>query len=228
MSSSSTSISLPASLKYVVTVPHVREVSLYGNADLDFWRERLTPQGLAPHAEAGRAEVVLIAAHMRWMGVWFSELSISIALAPEAPARMFLLHAFNSIPWFAWAERVFFQTPYYFGQTRLQTHAPISMDVEGHVRAGMTQARPAQWGGAEVWEGGILLPRELSKTPKAEKVFYARLSGHTEIYPFFPSDTLRLSAMSSAPVIQWLRDSHFTGREWHVRADAIHAKSQTF
>lgn len=219
---------LPANLKYIVNVPHVREVSLYGNADLAFWRERLAPEGLAPLDDHGRAEVLLIAAHMRWMGVWFSELSISIALAPDAPANMFLIHAFNSIPWFAWVERVLFQTPYYPGQTRLETRAPVTMEVAGQVSAGMTQARAAQWSGAEVWEGGILLPRELSRTPKAEKLFYARLGGHTERYPFTASDTLQLSASSQTPIIQWLRDSHFTGKEWHVRADATHAKSQTY
>jgi hypothetical protein len=219
---------VPAHIKYVVKVPHVREVSLYGNADLAFWRERLAPEGLAPRDENGRAELLLIAAHMRWMGVWFSELSISIALESEAPAKMFLIHAFNSIPWFAWVERVLFQTPYYPGQTRLETRAPLALEVEGQLSARMTAAREPAWSGAESWEGGILLPRELSRTAKAEKLFYARLSGQTEIYPFTPNDTLQWAAASPSPIIQALRDSHFTGKEWHVRADATHAKSQTY
>lgn len=219
---------VPAQVKYVVNVPHVREVSLYGNANLDYWRERLAPEGVAPRDDGGRAEMLFIAAHMRWMGVGFSELSISIALAPEAPARMFLLYAFNSIPWFAWAERTFFQTPYYPGQTRLETRPPVSMEVDQHLTAGMTEPRTAAWTGEETWEGGILLPRELSQTSQAKKFFYARLSGQTQIYPFSSTDTLHLAATASAPIIQWLRASNFSGREWHVRADATHAKSQTY
>ncbi len=223
---------MAANIKYVVNVPHVQEVSLFGAADVDFWREQLKPEGLAPRADTGRAELTLIAARMQWMGVWFSELSISIALSPAAPARAFLLYAFNSIPWFAWAERTFFQTPYYPGQTQLETRAPARMglSIAGamSLSAAMTETRAPTWSGMETWEGGILLPRRFSRTARAEKVFHARLQGATEIYPFASTDSLSLAPTSSAPILQQLQASHFTGTEWHLRAEATHAKSETY
>ena len=53
---------MTANIKYVVNVPHVQEVSLYGSADWDFWREQLKPEGLTPRDNEGRAELLLIAA----------------------------------------------------------------------------------------------------------------------------------------------------------------------
>lgn len=222
---------MTANIKYVVNVPHVQEVSLYGSADWDFWREQLKPEGLTPRDNEGRAELLLIAARMKWMGVWFSELSISIALRADAPARAFLLYAFNSIPWFAWAERTFFQTPYHPGQTRLETRAPARMELAiGEtlgLSAAMGEARPPLRSRDETWEGGILLPRALSRTARAEKFFHARLSGATEVHPFTSTDTLTLTPAPGAPIIQQLKDSHFTGHEWHLRASATHGKSET-
>lgn len=218
-------------LKYLVTVPNVQEASLYGSADLDFWREQLKPEGLAPRDDAGRVELLLIAARMQWLGVWFSELSISIALSPAAPARALLLYAFNSLPWFAWAERTFFQTPYYSGQTRLETRVParieLSLTGAAGLSATMTEARAPAWSGDETWEGGILLPRRLSRAARAEKLFHARLSGTTAVYPFASTDALSLTPAPGAPILQQLKDSHFTGKEWHLRAAATHAKSET-
>lgn len=221
----------PAHFKYVVNVPHVQEVSLHATADLDFWREKLKPEGVAPRDDQGRAELLFIAAHMRWMGVWFSELSISVALADSAPGQMFLIHAFNSIPVFAWSERLFFKTPYYPGQTRVTARAPAGMELAlggaTCLSAAMAEKRAPARSGDETWEGGILLPRQLSRTPRAEKYFVARLSGPTEIYPFAPTDTLTLAPDPAAPILGWLHDSHVTGKEWHLRPDATHAKSET-
>lgn len=226
------SATLPANIKYVVNVAPVQEVSLYGNADFAFWREQLKPEGLTPLEDQGRAEILFIAARMKWMGVDFSELSISIALSADAPGKMFLIHAFNSIPAFAWAERTFFKTPYYPGQTALNTQAPAQLTLTiGEttcIRAAMASARPPTWSGTETWEGGIVLPRQLSRTERAEKYFVARLTGPTEIYPFAPTDQLSLIPHPQAPILQWLKDSNFTGKAWHLRPAATHAKSETF
>ncbi len=222
----------PAHLKYVVNVPHVQEVSLYVNADLDFWRERLKPEGLTPRDDQGRAELLFITAHMKWMGVWFSELSISVALADSAPGQMFLAHAFNAIPLFAWSERLFFKTPYYPGQTAVRASNPagLALTLGGATRlsAAMAGARQPARSGDETWEGKILLPRALSRTTHSEKYFVARLSGQTEVYPFASSDALAVTPDPTAPILQWLRDSNVVGKEWHIRADATHAKSETY
>jgi hypothetical protein len=165
------------------------------------------------------------------MGVRFTELSISIALDDAAPARIFLLHAFNSVPWFAWAERTFFQTPYYPGQTQMQARAPARVELrlgpDTALSAAMCEARAPAWRGEETWEGGILLPRRISRTARAERCFTARLSGLTEVYPFVSADEFELAPAPEAPILQLLRDSGCAGREWHVRAAAVHAKSET-
>ncbi len=106
----------PAS-QYSVIVHHVKEVSLYGSADLPYWRAFLQREGLVPLDDHGQAQLLLIAADMVWNRVRFTELSFSVALArpgaPEQRAGMYLIQAFNSVRWFAWVERTFFQTPYY-------------------------------------------------------------------------------------------------------------------
>jgi hypothetical protein len=191
----------------------------------------LKPEGLTPRDDNGRADLLLIAAYMKWMGVWFSELSFSIALADDAPGKMYLLYAFNSIPWFAWSERMFFKTPYYAGQTHLHAQAPakIELAIQGmtQLTATMPSAREPAWRGEETWEGAIMLPRALSRTTTSEKRFYARLSGLTEIYPFVETDQFTLSSKASTPIVQWLRDSQCVGKEWHLRATARHEKSET-
>jgi hypothetical protein len=47
---------MSANIKYGVNVPHVQEVSLFGAADADFWREQLKPEGLALRADAMHAK----------------------------------------------------------------------------------------------------------------------------------------------------------------------------
>ena len=59
-------------VKYVTIVEHVKEVSLYGSADLAYWRRHLEPEGLAPFDDRGRAELILIAADMVWKGARFT------------------------------------------------------------------------------------------------------------------------------------------------------------
>jgi hypothetical protein len=49
-------------IRWAATLPHVREVSLLGTADLAFWRDRLREEDLAPLDRDGKAQVMLIAA----------------------------------------------------------------------------------------------------------------------------------------------------------------------
>lgn len=223
---------MPQKIRYVADVSHVQEVSLHATANLDFWRERLEPEGLTPRDENGRAALLFIAAQMKWMGVRFSELSISVALPDSAPAKMFLVQAFNSIPFFAWSERFFFKTPYHAGQVAVQANCPagFTLALGGAMRLGaaMAGARAPAWRGPETWEGKVLLPRALSRTAQAGRHFIARLSGPTEVYPFGPTDTLSFAPDPATPITQWLRDSECVGKEWRLRADANHAKSETY
>jgi hypothetical protein len=144
-------------LKFVADIRHVCEVSLLGAADLGYWRDHLAAQGLRPAERAGRAQLLIVAAEMRFMGVWFRELSFSVlvtgpdagglsltpALSPEGrgsttasptpvperttAAGAYLVQAFNSCRFFAFCERAFFSTPYSHGDVRVVTDLPASI-----------------------------------------------------------------------------------------------------
>jgi len=232
----SKALAMPASASYMVTVDNVKEVSLYGHADLPYWRDHLAREGLAPFDAGGCAELVLLAAEMVWLGVRFSELSISVAVAapgaPEQRGGMYLIQAFNSMRPFAWVERTLFQTPYDHAATRLTVQAPVGFSL-GHGAAeslSAAQGQPASPAarGPQTTAGPIYLPAALTRTARAEKLFFAELSGDTAVYPFAPGDQVRLAPSSRAPVVGWLQTSGFAGRTWHVRATATHKKSQTY
>ena len=220
--------------KYVTIVHHVKEVSLFGHADLPYWRRALAREGLTAFDDGGRAQLVLIAADMVWNGVRFTELSLSVAVAGAAPAAfagMYCVQAFNSNRLFAWIERRAFQTPYYHARTTVSPAAPIgfTLDAAGSplLHAVRRSSAPPASRGPATFSGPVYLPSALTRTPRAEKVFYAELTGPTEIYPFAPEDTLALTPGPQAPVVAWLHESGFTGASWHVRPDAVHKKSPT-
>lgn len=65
-------------IQWTATIEHVREVSLLGCASLSYWSDRLQSEELRPSEFEGKAQVLLIAAEMKFMGIWFRELSFSI------------------------------------------------------------------------------------------------------------------------------------------------------
>jgi hypothetical protein len=73
----------------------------------------------------------------------------------------------------------------------------------------------------------VYLPSALTRTPRAEKVFYAELTGQTDVFPFAPEDTLSLTPGPQGLVVGWLQESGFVSTAWHVRPDAVHKKSRT-
>lgn len=221
--------------KYVTIVHHVKEVSVHGRAELAYWQRYLAREGLRAHDDHGCAELVLIAAEMVWMGARFTELSVSVAVQGERPGQrggMYLVQAFNSSRAFAWFERALFQTPYHHARTRVSATPPVSfaLEVDGApvLSATLDASRPPATCGPEAFSGPVYLPAALTHTPRAEKLFYAELSGETQIYPFGPGDVTYLSPHSRTPVVGWLVESGFEGLAWHVRPDAVHKKSQTY
>ena len=58
-------------IKYLAEPKHVREVSLLGTADLDFWKARLEDEDLTPAERDGKAQLLIVAADMRFMGIRF-------------------------------------------------------------------------------------------------------------------------------------------------------------
>jgi hypothetical protein len=222
---------------YVAEPTHVREVSLMGTVDLAFWQNRLADENLVPAEQIGRAQVLIVAATMKYMAVRFTEVSFSILLSdrnnPLEQGGAFLVQAFNSFRPFAFIERVLFATPYRHAECRVSVIAPISMQIvqrgEAFFRTAMAQGTNATAHNDDNgWEGPIFLPRNRRRSADG-CMFFARARGRASRYLFKQSDDMLFLASSQAPeVIQLLRDSQFTPTEWIVREGATHGKSKTF
>ena len=106
-------------LKYAAFVEHVKEVTLYGTADLDFWTKQSASEGLRPSINNGQAEVLIGATDLKWRGFRFREFTLSIGTQPDRAtdprSGFYLPQAFNSSRLFAFSERALFKTPYAFG-----------------------------------------------------------------------------------------------------------------
>jgi hypothetical protein len=227
---------------YVAQLSHVREVSLLGTADLAFWQDRLKNENLLPVERDGQAQLLIVAADMRFKGVRFRELSFSILVAQDEQGMRrdgaYLAQAFNSCRLFAFCERVFFSTPYYPGDVRVATSYPSSIQLlkggEVVFRAEMqadisSPKRKPSRSEEDCWEGPIFLPGKGRGKDGQGKWFFARLRGHTQTYPFLHSlDAVTIKPSRGGDVLQALLDSHFAGKEWAVREDATHAKSKTY
>lgn len=238
----SASTSLRAILvKYVAELAHVREVSLLGSADLGFWTERLRGEGLTPVEHAGRARVLVVSCNSKFFGVRFRELSFSVFVrrpdASEGSDAAFLVQAFNSSRFFAWSERTWFSTPYRHGMIDVDVGLPAAMrlGLEGQTvfsavmsAESNTQTREPSRSGIEGFAGPIFLPRSTREKTTSGRLFFAKIEGESQAYPFSSSDTLTLRPSPGSPILQALIDSHFVADEWLIRRDATHAKSKTF
>lgn len=134
----------PARKKFVAELQHVRETTLSGLADGEFWKRRLASANVTPILREGAAELLLIACEGRFMGVTFRELSFTVMVqgvadgAPEEGA--FCLHAVNSSRFFAWCERSFFSTPYYYGELLVQAGPAPAFSWTDHGRVVLSAA----------------------------------------------------------------------------------------
>ena len=227
-------------IRYIAELPHVHEVSLRGTADFAFWQSRLSAEELAPVDRDGGAQILIVAATMRYMAVRFTEVSVSVLVAgvkdvPEEGGG-FLVQAFNSFRPFAFFERTLFATPYQHAECRLSVAAPISVEIvqrgEPLFRAVMSQSvngttRPGP-NDDKGWEGPVFLPRTNWRATKG-RLFFARIQGRGSTFPFLRAvDTLFLKSPPAPEVFQLLRDSRFAPTQWIVRKDATHGKSKTY
>ena len=73
---------MSTAIRYIAAPNHVREVTLRGTADLSFWKKRLEAEDLIPVVRAERAELMITAANMAFMGLRFTEISFSVAVVP--------------------------------------------------------------------------------------------------------------------------------------------------
>lgn len=220
--------------EYIANIENVRETILVGAVDLAFWHARLKQEDLFPFNLNGRAQIMISATQLKWSGIPSRELVISIAVcqraAEDPPDGAYLIHAFSSSRMLAFAERAFFQTPYAWGKIEAQASIPAFIafnDGNGAMFRVQMLGTPSRLRGEEeLLEGAIFLPRTGTQTGN---VFYAKLGGYTEAYPFAPGEsTLELRPSPRAPVFQWLVESHFAPQEWRLRSNATHARSKTY
>lgn len=223
-------------MKYDVQIANVREVSLWGTADLDYWAERLRPFGLHPTVADGRAVMLVVACAARFKGVPFRELSISVSVSRHEGGAgrdgAYLLHAWNSIRFFAFVERAMFKTPYYHGGINVEPGPPaLARLTEGgattYVAEMANASRRPSRDGDECWEGPVFLPG-CGGSADGGRLFHAKLIGPTRAYPFAAgTDVLKLDTERGSPAIGQLAASRFAGLEWVVRDSATHGKTKT-
>lgn len=208
------------SAPFIAEIHPVREVSIRGAADLDFWRDRLRAEGLEPEERDGRAQLLMCGAAMKFKGISFAEMSVSVKVA--RPSSVFLSLAFNSSRLFAFSERVFFSTPYRYGKVELETAPRPSLRLIARGRtvfqASAGSDRKPIEGANEDWEGTIYLPGGKGK------YFHARLAGPASVYRFVSGT----DAFTVDPVLEELHRSRFECLEWLVRENGTHARSNTY
>jgi hypothetical protein len=225
-------------IKWAARLPHVREVTLTGTADRAYWTERLAAEGLAPTARDGRAQVLIVAADARFMGVRFREVSVSVLASEERGEDRregaYLVQAFNSSRFFALCERRLFSTPYRHADVRVSAGALASVRVAQSgrevFRADMAPGRKPTCDADGGWSGRVFLPRRAGAA-RPGRLFFAEIRGRTETYPFLPGKdvvTLASGDDGDGGALRELVDSQFAAAEWAVRADATHAKSKTY
>jgi hypothetical protein len=233
---------MKAPVKWAAELAHVREVTLLGTADLAFWKHWLMQQDLRPSEHDGHAQLLIVAADSKYMGVCFRELSFSVLVSTQEVGveqdAAYLVRAFNSCRLFAFCERVFFSTPYRHGDVRVSASSPVAVHLvkNGEVvfRAQLEAdasglERETSHRGEDGWEGPIFLPETWRGKGRQGKLFFARLQGDTKTYPFLPSkDLLTINPSPACDVLQALAASHFVAKEWVVREDASHARSKTY
>ncbi len=210
---------------------------MIGTADFEFWRKKLSSEHVAPSEINGRTELIITAVASRWMGVRFTELTFAVSLSHESssrsPSSVYLVTAYNTSRSFAFMERAMFQTPYVHGAVQVQCGSRPSFwlrqgttNVLQVARRELSCPKPSI---NEMLDWTIHLPTRSRKAQPTRNLFYARLSGLTDITPFIASaDTLKITESASQPVLGWLLESNFTGREWHIRNSATHARTKTY
>lgn len=221
-------------LTYPTIVHNVREIALLGAADFEYWRKQLRAFDLHPFNDNGRARLLISATSLKWNNIAARECVFAVLLSRDANAASFdgsfLLHAFNSRRFFAWAERRAFATPYYHAALDFEIRPPrFQARIKNETILTATRHAPISAPTTdETWEYPILLPPLDGSVKPPQKFFYAKLTGATHIAPFAATDEFDLPTTARAPIFQQLRESNFTPTEWHLRADATHCKSNTF
>jgi hypothetical protein len=223
---------LPSGQKihYAAVARHVREITVLGRADLAFWRDQLESERLAPTNDAGYAQVTVTMSDLRWMGIRFNELTISVSVEPPpgATEAAYLACAFNSSKLLTMAERSLFHTPYALAELMMDAQLPASFRLsDGEVTVFEARMSDVSGSGAidAAWDGPIYLPTSAGGSPS---LFYARLEGPQETVRFRSDDVLTMRPWAAHPVLATVIASEFAPVEWRIRHNATHKKSRTY
>jgi len=215
--------------KYITEIQNVREVRIVGSADIEYWCDHLARERLSPYKKNGQAELLINAVEMKWMGINFREIVISIPVCDGEDGNSmdgyYLVQAYNSSALLALSERAFFHTPYTHNDIEISAQVPASIrqgkGLESFFRAQMSGKGSCSGQRDEIIEGKIFIQNN--------KYFYAKISGAMEVCPFLvEEDTFVIETEKSHDALQWLIESNFTGQEWHIRRDGTHARSKTY
>ena len=214
------------------------------------WEQPTWPTGkigcgeekLDPAERDGQAQVMVSAAELKYWGVRFREVSFSVQVRPvedlTRPNAAYLLGAYNSLRMFAFVERVFFSTPYRYGDVRVSASLPAFVHIfknddvvfRAEMAAdGVGPGREPSQVGEDGWDGPVFLPEKHRSKDGPGRLFFARVRGNTRAYPLLPSqDVVAIKPSIGCEVLQALSDSHFVAQQWNIREDAAHAKSKTY
>lgn len=222
------------SIKYVAEISDVREVSLFGAADLAYWQSHLKTQHLKPLEVDGAARLLIISAEMKFMGLRFSECSLSVFVRDTAGEgeAVYLVRAFNSRRFFAWVERNRFHAPYLSDSVEVDAQ-PAARSRVGPEDAPRLIARRNSNGtpvreGHESWHGWIYLPAPETVPEHRRYRFHGRVEGKAAAYGFdSESDEFKIEARGDEEGLAQLNASGFQPTEWIVRPAGAHAKSKT-
>lgn len=225
-------------VKFIAQLKQVRELALFGAAELSWWRDRLAGDDLEPIDVDGAAQVIVTGLDTKWMGIPFRDVSVAVAARPlsgSAEAGFLLARAFNASRFIAGVERRWFHLPYRF---RADLH--VALGDAGTIRLGRPPAADliAELGPREPsgepapaeerqYTGPLFLPK--ARPGARRRWFMVKIHGLTSTFDFDPArDRFELAPEPPDPILAGLHASRFHGLQWHVRRNATHARSKTF
>ncbi|MFQ5411236.1 MAG: hypothetical protein ACE5EC_03025, partial [Phycisphaerae bacterium] len=223
----------PPPIKYIAQLNNVRELALYGTADLSWWQDHLAGEELEPVEVDGRAQVAVTGLDTKWMGIPFRDLSVAVAArlrSGSAEPGFFLARAFNTSRFIAGVERRWFHLPYRFRsdlQVEIGTssllhlgHSP-TVDLSFELGSREPSGQPPQEMG---FTGPLFLPKGRDATRR--RWFGVRIVGLTTTYDFDDGrDRFEIAPACADPILAGLRESQFKPIQWHHRPGATHARS---
>ena len=211
-------------VKYIAQLKGVRELGLFGAADLSWWTDHLGGEGLEPVAVDGSAQVLVTGLDARWLAWPFRDLSVAVAArrSGEEETGLFFARAFNTSRFLVFFERRWFKLPYSRRAVRVELGESASMRLgEGGLLAEMgareQSGEPKEMG----YTGPLFLP--------GRRWLMVNIFGLTSTFDFdADQDRFEVASECADPVLAGLRASQFRGVSWHVRQSSTHARSKTF